>query len=65
MQDEFLTVDQIAERLKVPRGWIYGRTRDRSSNTIPHRKVGKYVRFIESEVRAWLDSQRRGWQPGQ
>jgi len=62
---ELLTIEEIAELLKVPKTWIYQRTRERSSSTIPHFKVGKYLRFSLSEVQAWLQDQRRGWQPGQ
>jgi len=43
----FLTVDQAAERLGVKRSWIYERTR---RNTIPHRKLGKLVRFTEQDL---------------
>jgi excisionase family DNA binding protein len=39
-----LTVDEAAERLGVTRSWIYERTR---RNRIPHRKLGKFVRFTE------------------
>lgn len=60
---ELLTIDQVAELLKVPKTWIYQRTRERSSNTIPYYKVGKYLRFKSSEVQGWLQEQRRGWQP--
>jgi excisionase family DNA binding protein len=45
----FLTVDEAAERLGVKRSWIYERTR---RNTIPHRKLGKFVRFTEQDIRA-------------
>jgi excisionase family DNA binding protein len=45
----FLTVEEAAERLGVKRSWIYERTR---RNTIPHRKLGKFVRFTEQDLRA-------------
>jgi excisionase family DNA binding protein len=45
----FLTVDEAAERLGVKRSWIYERTR---RNTIPHRRLGKFVRFTEQDIRA-------------
>jgi len=60
---ELLTIDELALMLKVPKGWIYQRTRDRSPCTIPFYKVGKYLRFDANEVRVWLEEQRRGWQP--
>jgi excisionase family DNA binding protein len=49
----FLTVDEAAERLGVKRSWIYERTR---RNTIPHRKLGKFVRFTEQDIRAIADA---------
>lgn len=49
-----MTIDQIAELLQVPTSWIYERTR---SNTIPHHKVGKYLRFNSKEIHDWLENQ--------
>ena len=49
----FLTVDEAAERLGVTRSWIYERTR---RNRIPHRKLGKFVRFTEQDIRAIADA---------
>jgi len=60
---KLLTVDELAARLRVPKGWIYQRTRERSPSTIPFYKLGKYLRFDLGEVQAWLQEQRRGWQP--
>ena len=52
--EELLTVDQIADVLKVPKSWVYSRTRE---NSIPMVKVGKYRRFKKSEVLAWVKKQ--------
>ena len=52
--DELLTVDQVARVLKVSRSWVYSKTRKRGSGRLPHIKLGKYVRFDEHEVRAFL-----------
>jgi excisionase family DNA binding protein len=62
---KLLTIDELAELLDVPKGWIYQRTRDRSPSTIPFYKLGKYLRFDSDKVREWLEAQRRGWHPGQ
>jgi excisionase family DNA binding protein len=62
---EFMTIEELAHLLKVPKGWIYARTRERSPNTLPFYKVGKYLRFRLGEVQGWLDQQHRGWQEGQ
>ena len=49
-----LTIDELASTLKVPKSWIYGRTRDRSNSGIPHIKIGRYIRFNLADVMAWL-----------
>lgn len=43
----FLTVDEAAQRLGVTVSWIYERTRRKQ---IPHRKLGKFVRFTEEDL---------------
>ncbi len=54
---EVLTVQETAALLKVPPSSIYEWTRYRGNNrgtSLPHRKVGKYLRFLRSEVESWL-----------
>ena len=40
-----------------PRAWIYERTR---KNTIPHRKLGKHIRFTDSDLSAIIRMCSRG-----
>jgi hypothetical protein len=49
-------VSQLASYLSVPRSWVYDRTQCRSSNRIPHFKIGKYLRFDpdSEEFQTWL-----------
>ena len=54
-----LTVQEVAEILKVPVSWVYERTRRRGAAKLPHLKLGKYLRFEEQAVREFLDRQRR------
>lgn len=56
---EVLTVADTAALLKVPASSIYEWTRFRGTQRtpIPHRKVGKYLRFLRSEVEAWGNEQ--------
>jgi excisionase family DNA binding protein len=56
--DELLTVDEVAERFKLPRSWVYERTRRRTSDGLPFIKLGKYIRFLETDVRTYLERQR-------
>lgn len=53
---EILTVAEVAALLKVPPSSVYEWTRFRTHQRVPlpHRKVGKYLRFLRSEVNAWL-----------
>jgi len=58
----WLTVHEAAELLHVPVSWLYERTR---TNSIPHVKLGKYLRFDGEELSAWVDKLRRdGRGPG-
>jgi excisionase family DNA binding protein len=57
MENEFtqiLTVEDAATMLRVPKSWIYDRTRRRGKERIPHKKLGKYLRFQENELRNWF-----------
>jgi excisionase family DNA binding protein len=51
-----LTAQEVAERLRVPVSWVYERTRRRGPGCIPHRKMGKYLRFLAEEVDDWFRS---------
>ena len=54
--DRLMTVEDLAEYLRLPTGTIY---KQRSEGTgPPGYRVGKYVRWRRSEVDAWLESNR-------
>jgi excisionase family DNA binding protein len=55
--EKLLNIAQLAERLEVEKSWIYTMTRRKK---IPHRKLGKYVRFDAAEIQNWIDGKRRG-----
>jgi excisionase family DNA binding protein len=55
-----LTVQEVAELLRVPVSWVYERTRRRGTERIPHVKMGKYVRFRPAEIEAYLEGLHRG-----
>jgi excisionase family DNA binding protein len=54
-----LTVHEVAKLLRVPMSWVYGRLRKRSTEQLPAYRVGKYWRFQEEEIIAWVKRQRR------
>jgi len=60
---QLLTVEEVAEMLKVPTSWVYERTRRRSADRIPGFRLGKYWRFREADVFAWIERRRIGARP--
>ena len=57
---QLLTVAEVAALLRVPISWVYGRTRKRSLERLPGYRLGKYWRFREDEILAWVKCQRGG-----
>jgi excisionase family DNA binding protein len=55
-----LTVEEAAALLRVPVSWVYERTRRRSLDRLPGIRLGKYWRFRESDLLAWIERQRVG-----
>ena len=55
MNQTLESIDSLAKRLGVPKSWIYSRTR---TGTIPHIKLGRYVRFDAREIDEWLKNQK-------
>jgi excisionase family DNA binding protein len=58
-ESHLLTVHEVAVMLQVPVSWVYGRMRKRSIERLPGYRLGKYWRFRQTEVLAWIQSQRR------
>ncbi len=50
---EFITVNELAEYLRVTPLWIYNRVRKKE---IPHLKIGRILRFRRSTIEEWLKS---------
>jgi len=51
--EDFLTMEEMAQVLKVPVSWLYSRTRERGADSIPCVRVGKYIRLNPMAVIAW------------
>jgi excisionase family DNA binding protein len=45
-----LSVEEVASLLNVPRKWVYRRVGLKPPDGIPYLKVGKYLRFRESDL---------------
>lgn len=54
--DTLLTIQDVAHLLQVPVSWIYDRLRRNAPNPLPGFKLGKYWRFKEAEILAWLNA---------
>jgi excisionase family DNA binding protein len=54
-----LTVEDLANELRVKPSWVYGETRKTGPGTIPRIKVGKYLRFSLADVMEWLTAQQK------
>lgn len=54
MNQDLLTVTELAKDLKVKKSWVYSRTRVKGVKAIPCLRVGKYIRFRSDEVLKWL-----------
>jgi excisionase family DNA binding protein len=54
-----LTVEEVATVLNVPRKWVYRRVGLKPPEGIPHVKVGKYLRFRETDLRDFVERLRR------
>jgi len=52
-ESKLLTPEELADRLQVPRSWVYEQSRQ---GNIPTHRLGRYIRFHLSEV---LDSQKK------
>jgi len=62
--EPLLTAAQLAKRFAVSQAWVYQAVAD---GRLPYRRLGRDdgpVRFVSSEIDAWLETQRRGWTPG-
>jgi excisionase family DNA binding protein len=60
---QLLTIEEVAELLHLPVSWVYAKTRRRSKDRIPGFRLGKYWRFREADVLAWIEGQRVGVNP--
>ena len=50
MSERLVDAAAIAELLSVPKSWVLEQARQ---DHVPHRRLGRYVRFDPDEVRAW------------
>ena len=51
-----LDAKAAGEMLAVPASWLLTRARARMA---PHVRLGRYVRFDEADLRAWIETAKR------
>jgi excisionase family DNA binding protein len=49
--DRLLTAEEVADRLGVRTDWVWAQAR---AGRIPHVRLGRYRRFRESALEAWV-----------
>jgi predicted DNA-binding transcriptional regulator AlpA len=55
---DLLTIIELSAKLKVPKSWLYSRTRETGPRAIPRIKVGKYLRFRFDDVMHWIEERQ-------
>ena len=55
LSEPLLTAEDAAALLRVRTSWVYEATR---TGRLPHLKVGRHLRFLRSDLEAWLREQR-------
>ena len=63
IQPTYLTVEQVADLLGVPKSFVYRRTTRGHQDAIPSYRFGGHLRFLEDEVREWIALHRKETEP--
>jgi predicted DNA-binding transcriptional regulator AlpA len=63
---KLLDAEAVANKLGVPITWVYERTRERTpvEKRIPHIRLGKYRKFVESVIDQWIANGCKPLPPG-
>jgi len=56
--EHLLTPEEAAEILRVKLSWLYQHTRRRTQDRIPFVKIGRYLRFREQDLVAYIEGRR-------
>lgn len=52
-----LTLPEVAKKLRVSRTWLYKKC---EAGLIPHLRIGKMVRFVETDILDWMKTHHKG-----
>ncbi|MEI7636171.1 MAG: helix-turn-helix domain-containing protein [Syntrophus sp. (in: bacteria)] len=58
-EGELLTGDELCQKLKVKKSFLYAPARRKGPGAIPCIMIGKYLRYDERAVRRWFDKLSR------
>ncbi len=56
--NHLLTPEEAAEILRVKVSWLYQHTRRTTQDRIPFVKVGRYLRFSEQDLLAYIEGRK-------
>jgi len=60
MYQQLETIDELAKRWKCHKSWLYAKSRETGKDAMPKLKMGKYLRYVPSEVDEWLKKKNEG-----
>ena len=57
LPQRLLTPSEVADRLRVSIDWVQAHASGRKQPKLPCRRLGKLIRFLESDLQAFLEQQ--------
>ncbi len=57
LAEPLLDATAAAKLLSVRPSWVYEAVR---SHRIPYLKIGRHIRFLRTDLEAWIEKQRKG-----
>jgi excisionase family DNA binding protein len=55
MDNGFLTIGEVAEKMKVSPSWIYKKCK---AGVMPHVRIGGMLRFVGRDVESWISAHK-------
>ncbi|MGD0275674.1 MAG: excisionase [Syntrophales bacterium] len=52
--EDYVSISEMAALLKIPKSWLYSRSRETGPGSMPRLKVGKYIRLNPETTIAWI-----------
>ena len=57
--EELLTGDELCQKLKIKKSFLYAPVRRKGPDALPCIKIGKYLRYRLSEVMTWIERHQK------